>query len=125
MTERRSLTKNQRIGVLWASEGRCHICGEIINPVREAWEVEHVIALAAGGTDDPMNMRAAHIVCHEEKTRADRKTIAKVKRVKAKHEGTWERPKSARRISNPRLKRKIDGTVVDRETGQPAERVRT
>ena len=124
MTERASLSKGQRLDVLWASGGRCHICGEAINPVREAWEVEHPIALAAGGDDNPMNRRAAHVSCHAEKTRQDRKIIAKTKRVAAKHAGTWEKPKRSRPIGNPNLKRKVSGEVVERATGEPVGRQR-
>ena len=117
---RKSLTRNQRIDVLWSGNGRCHICGEIINTAREDFEVEHVIPLALGGPDTPLNMRAAHITCHRMKTKADTRQIAKAKRVKAKHEGTYRPSRSP--LTHPTLKRKMDGTVVDRATGQPIGR---
>ncbi|WP_126975607.1 HNH endonuclease [Frigidibacter oleivorans] len=86
---RRSLSKGQRIDVLAAASGVCHICGDRINPVRERWEVEHVIPLALGGSDDVENMRPAHRACHAGKTRRDVGVIAKAKRVAQKHAGTF------------------------------------
>jgi len=117
---RKSLTRNQRLGVLFCSFGRCHICGEIINTAREDFEVEHVIPIALGGPDTTQNMRAAHIPCHRMKTKADARQIAKAKRVAAKHTGTAPPPRSP--LTHPTLKRKMDGTVVDRATGAPISR---
>ncbi len=117
---RRSLSKSQRLDVLHAAGGLCHICGEVINLARgDKMEVEHVIPLGLGGADDVTNWRPAHAACHRHKTKGDVKVIAKAKRVKAKHEGQF-RP--SRHIvpgskASP-FKKKPDGTVIDRATGE-------
>lgn len=120
MDKRKSHTKGQKIDVLHANSGLCHWCEKTINPAREDFEIEHVIALAAGGTDEVSNKRPIHIDCHKEKTRGDRKVIAKVKRVKAKAEGTFRPPRSVVAGSRSHwLKKKLNGEVVVRATGKP------
>lgn len=53
----------------------CHLCGEPIttqaagidkNGERDWWALtwDHVIPKSAGGTDDPENLRPAHLVCN-------------------------------------------------------------
>lgn len=101
------------LNVLWASEGRCHICGEIINLARgDRFEIEHVIPKGLGGARRGTNERAAHIDCHAQKTKSDVKVIAKAKRVNRKHNGQW--PKSRHPLTHPTLKRKVSGKVVPR-----------
>lgn len=40
--------------------------------IREATEVDHVVPLAKGGTDDASNLVAINAVCHARKTARDR-----------------------------------------------------
>jgi len=123
--QRRSLTKRQRIHVLAAHKNVCHLCGEIINPVREEWEVEHPIALGIGGRDDPSNWRPVHKGCHPEKTRLDRKLIAKCNRIRAKADGTYRQPKRLIAGSkNHRLKSLMSGKVIERSTGRVIKEAR-
>jgi hypothetical protein len=62
----------------------CYICGLPIYPAREAWEADHPIAHALGGTE----LRPAHVKCHRVKTTTqDVPAIAKSKRVFDKHYG--------------------------------------
>ena len=57
---------------------------------------------------------------HDAKTaKADVPTIARVKRIQARHVGA-DKPK--RPFSDPRFKRKMRGDVVWRETGEPVRR---
>ncbi len=112
MTTRRRMTKAQRLDLLHAHGGLCHICGGTINLAREAMEVEHVIPLAIGGKDDLTNMQPAHVTCHRAKTSREATMIAKVKRVAKKHAGKFRPP---RRIvpgskASP-WKKRLDGTV--------------
>ena len=119
MAKRQSLTKSQRLDVFHAASGLCHICGMEINLARERFEVEHVIALGLGGTDDPSNWRPAHPVCHAAKSKADVTRIAKAKRVKAKHEGAF-RP-ARHKLPGGKgaaFKKKLNGAVVSRDTGE-------
>lgn len=88
---RPTLSPSRRAGLFALHGGLCHICKLKIDGVRERWEVEHVIPRAflgrAGDTDD--NMRPAHVHCHAIKTSADRTDIAKVERIRLKHEGAY------------------------------------
>ena len=61
---------------------------------------------------DIVNLRRAR----KAKTRADVQWKAKSDRVRKKHLGI-DTPKSS--LTHPTLKRKMDGTVVDRKTGKP------
>lgn len=120
MAKRRKLTKKQRLDVFQAHSGRCHLCGEEINLAKGGrFEVEHVVAFGLGGADDPSNWRPVHPACHVEKTRADVTRIAKAKRVKAKHEGTFRPARHKLPGSKSHhLKRKVGGRVVMRATGK-------
>ena len=112
---RRSMSTTRRVRIFEAADGRCHLCGVKIG-VGEAWEAEHRIALAAGGTDDDDNLAPAHIACHRSKTTDDAKLIAKVKRVRAKHIGAKAPPRATIPGSKgSRWKRKLDGTTVWRD----------
>jgi 5-methylcytosine-specific restriction protein A len=115
MTARRMSTK-RRAAIFAAHGGTCHLCGGKIDGSREAWEVEHVIALAISEDDSDDNLAPAHVKCHRAKTRADAKAIAKTKRVKAKHEGTYRQPR--RKIPGSKgtgFKKRVDG-IVERRT---------
>ncbi|TDV43769.1 5-methylcytosine-specific restriction protein A [Pseudomonas graminis] len=46
---------------------RCEECVQL-GRVRAATEVDHIVALAQGGTDYPSNLRAIHHDCHKLKT---------------------------------------------------------
>ncbi len=66
----------------------CHICGGKIDPARERWEADHMIARAFGGTEGA----PVHVACHREKTsKDDVPAIAKSKRVRDKHYGVRKR----------------------------------
>ena len=84
---RRPMTRSRKVRIFEAAGGICHICLSRIDGVRERWDAEHVIPLAAGGEDDDDNLRPAHVACHRGKTTEDAKVIAKTKRVRAKHIG--------------------------------------
>lgn len=110
---RRRLTTLQRARLFEKHNGVCHICGGKIG-VTEAWDVEHVIPLAVGGDDEPANMAPAHKHCHRTKTTGDRRDIAKCERVRAKHMGA-RKPSRFPGSRTSRFKKKIDGTVEERE----------
>ncbi len=94
--------------------GRCYLSGIKILPGM-AWEIEHVIALAAGGQHRESNFAPALKEYHKEKTRKDRKTIAKINKVRLKHAGL-KKPKGRPLIGTKASgwKRKMDGTLVRR-----------
>jgi len=54
--------------------GKCHLCGKKLafsnygeHGARGAWEVEHSIPRAKGGSDHGNNLYAAHITCNRSK----------------------------------------------------------
>lgn len=111
---RKKRTGAQRLAILEAHGRRCYLSGAVIDPTRDRWELEHVIPLAGGGTDDDDNLRPVLASAHIEKTKADLARIAKGKRVALKHKG-------AKRSANPmpcgrssRWKKKMNGEVVPR-----------
>lgn len=111
---RKQMTALQRAKFFDEHNGICHICEQKIK-VGEAWDIEHIIPLKISEDDSASNKAPAHKKCHKAKTKKDSKDIAKCKRVHANHIGA-KKPNSA--LSNSRFKKKFDGTVVDRETGE-------
>lgn len=92
---RRRFTDKDRARIFAANDGCCHLCGHKIDGVREAWEIEHVIAWELTRDDSDDNLRPAHIACHKEKThKQDRPAINQAKRREAKHIGVT-RPKQS------------------------------
>ncbi|WP_421440003.1 HNH endonuclease [Agrobacterium tumefaciens] len=94
--------------------GICHLTGRAIQP-GEKWELEHVHALILGGQHRESNMAPALAAAHKVKTATEMKVKSKIARVRKKHIGI-AKPKSS--LSHPNLKRLMDGTVVDRRTGE-------
>lgn len=50
---------------------RCDEC-QRLGLIKEATHVDHIIAKAHGGTDDPSNLRAINKECHKKKTARER-----------------------------------------------------
>lgn len=95
--KRKTFSAKDRARIFAQHDGRCGLSGAKIDP-GDAWEVEHRIALALGGTNDDANLYPALVDPHKEKTRSDVKAIAKCKRIVARENGTRrERPKIASR----------------------------
>ena len=116
MTRRKPMTAARRLRIFEAAGGICHICGARIDGTREPWEAEHVIPLAAGGSDDDANLHPAHVRCHAAKTTDDRKVIAKVARVRARHMGAQTPTRNPLPGSkSSRWKKRVDGSVVPRD----------
>jgi 5-methylcytosine-specific restriction endonuclease McrA len=59
-----------RAVILKRDEGLCQACLRA-GRTTVATQVDHVIPKAAGGTDDPSNLRALCRPCHEEKSRRE------------------------------------------------------
>ncbi len=80
--------------------GRCYLTGRMIDPVRDEWELEHIVALCNGGLNVESNLAPALVEPHKEKTRRDVALKAKVARVRNKHLGI--RPKQSRPMPGSR-----------------------
>ena len=83
----RRMSPSRRARIFANAGGVCHICGEPIDGIRDAWEVEHIIPYALTRDDTDENLAPAHARCHAVKTKQDVTRIAKAKRVAAKHNG--------------------------------------
>lgn len=85
----------------------CHICGGMIDPVREPWEADHLVAVTFEGSNSPSNLRPAHVKCHRIKTSTqDVPANARCKRLKDKHLGIKSRG------WNTKYRKKLNGEVV-------------
>ena len=89
---RKSFTRKERARLFELRKRCCYLCSGK-NSVGEAWEIEHVIPWEISRDDSDGNLELAHKKCHRVKTDADMKDIAKVRRVAAKHNGTFVRSK--------------------------------
>lgn len=106
------------------SGGRCEAenCGRKIFP-GDGPEYDHRIPDAAGGDNSLKNCQVLCAWCHSEKYPGDRKTIAKVQSVTARH-ARAKGPKGPQSPWKPRppTKRYPRGYAVHRETGEIRER---
>ena len=88
-------------------------------------ELWHIIprALIGKSADTDDNMQPAHVLCHAVKTKADVHAINKAKRREARHMG-FKKSKSPLPFGrDSKWKKRMDGQVIDRKTGQPAGRI--
>jgi len=83
--KRRPLTRKQRVEVFMSTDGRCYVCGQKLRG--DAWEAEHPLALALGGSDEISSLRPICRPCHKPKTAADKAAIGKCKRIRDRHIG--------------------------------------
>lgn len=104
-----------RIRIFDREGGICHLTGEKIDPVRDEWDLDHKVALILGGEHRETNLFPAKKEPHRRKTAVEMKVKSKIARTRKKHLGI-AKPKSS--LSHPRFKRCMDGTVVDRRTGE-------
>lgn len=59
--KRQRLSKPQRQTILEKTDGRCHICGGVIEG---AWEADHVLSHSKGGVHSTENYLATHRTCN-------------------------------------------------------------
>ena len=113
MTARLRLTPAERRAILYAQDCQCSLCGNLIHPFGY-FEIDHARALGLGGEDGGDNLVAVHQTCHREKTRTDRKMIAKADsagKSHAEHEEAM-RTRTRRPNKKQRTKQKWDARRV-------------
>jgi 5-methylcytosine-specific restriction protein A len=106
---RKGFTPKQRAAVFLEHGGVCSICNGKIQ-VGQAFDIDHIIPLALGGTNDPANLRPVHERCHRgvgSKTSDDVKAISRADRLAKKHFGITPK-KKGRLQSRPFPKRVKD-----------------
>lgn len=113
-TARKAMSPTRRLRIWEAHAGRCIICKNPIDGVREPWIVEHVRALGLGGEDTDANCGPAHAACADDKThRQDIPAIARAKRQKLKALGIRKESRMPGAKNSP-WKQKIGGGWVRR-----------
>ena len=112
---RSTFSTSFRLNLFLKRKGKCAACSQKIE-AGKAWDIDHILPLALGGTNEPDNLQILCRSCHKTKTaRFDVPRIAKTKRLKARHLGA--RKPSRRPIPGSRRspwKRKMDGSLVRR-----------
>ncbi|MFY8105962.1 MAG: HNH endonuclease [Elstera sp.] len=114
MAPRRKLTSARRAAIFRDAGGVCHLCSRKIAP-GEPWQIEHVLALALGGADEPENCRPAHADCHAAKTAADVRAIRKADRQARRHAGIGKSRNPIPGSRASKWKRRMDGRIEERE----------
>lgn len=109
-TPRGSMSPTRRLRIFEAHGGVCCLCERKIR-AGEKWTIEHLRALALGGTDTDDNCGPAHDTCRRIKDKADLGSIAKAKRMKMRHLGIKSRS-TFQTSREGKWKGKIGGGVV-------------
>ncbi|NLS19854.1 HNH endonuclease [Rhizobium sp. P40RR-XXII] len=104
-----------RLRIFDRENGICHLTGRKIDPVRDAWDLDHRVSLILGGEHRETNLFPALKEPHRKKTAAEVAVKSKIARTRKKHLGI--KPEKAVGFSK-RFKRLFDGTVINRETGE-------
>jgi len=104
-----------RIRIFDRENGICHLTGAKIDPVRDAWDLDHRVSLILGGEHRESNLFPALKEPHRKKTAAEVAVKSKIARTRKKHLGI--KPDKAGSF-NHRFKRKMNGDVVDTRTGE-------
>jgi len=102
-----------KLRILDRQQNRCALTGREFRP-GDIIEFDHKTPLWLGGENREDNLQAVLGEAHKRKTQAEATVRAKVKARKAKH--LLGKKKSS--LSHPYLKKRMDGTVVDRRTGE-------
>ncbi len=112
-TPRGSMPAMRRLRIFEKHGGKCVLCGSRIK-AGDTWTIEHLLALGLGGSDTDDNCGPAHEACRRIKDKADVTSIAKAKRIKAKHYGMVKRRSSFPCGKDSKWRKRIDGTVERR-----------
>lgn len=92
----------------------CHLTGLRIDPLRDEYDFDHKVSLILGGSHRESNLFPAFREEHRKKTAVEVGIKSKIAKVKKKH--LLGKKKAS--MTHPTLKRLMDGTVVDRRTGE-------
>lgn len=68
--KRGSMTPQRVLRIFQAHGGKCYMCQRKLT-ARDDYDIEHIIALENGGTDDDANLAPCCEFCHSQKTAED------------------------------------------------------
>lgn len=77
-------TPQQRAAIFLARGARCYKCTRKLGP-GDDWDLDHVLALENGGSDDDSNLAPICDWCHTAKTADDHETAGHGRRMATKH----------------------------------------
>lgn len=109
-TDDAAIPPRVRVRVFDRHGGRCHLTGRRIR-AGEAWDCDHVVALANGGEHRESNLAPALRAPHRLKTAIDVAEKANVYRKRAKHLGI-RKPSRFPGSRDSKFKKRMDGSVV-------------
>lgn len=81
--KRGSMTPLRALRIFEACGGKCACCQRKLGPADD-WQIDHVIALENGGSDEDTNLQLLCPWCHKPKTADDHAQASKGKRQAAK-----------------------------------------
>ena len=118
MTYRDEFSVKVRKAAYDRAEGICECgCGQPFG--KERIEYDHILPDFLGGTNDLENCQAIRLSCHKAKTASDMRAISKTRRIRNKQRGLTATKPPFPGSKNSRFKKCLDGTVIDRRTGEP------
>lgn len=82
--KRGSMTPQRRARIFAAHNGHCHKCKRKLGPA-DWWDIDHVLALENGGTDEDDNLAPCCDWCHTSKTGDDHEAAGRGRRRYTKH----------------------------------------
>jgi len=86
MGDRQNFTQKTRNNAFLIAKGRCARCNKKIM-AGETWHADHINPDFFEGMNDIANCQVMCIPCHKEKTKTDRKNIAKSHRLQKRERG--------------------------------------
>lgn len=113
---RKNLSRKQRVAIFMKTDGRCYVCSQRLEI--KGWDVEHPQALELLGPDDIEALMPICKPCHKVKTADDKRAIAKANSTRDKFIGAKKSRNPLPGSRGSRMRIKMDGTVVDRATGE-------
>lgn len=108
-------TRKQRRALEDRAEGKCEKCHAVLKPGEG--DADHVIPVEMGGESELWNGQWLCRTCHKGKTALDVRMIRKAQAVGDKHRGVIRK----KGFQSP-YRKKMNGDVVDRRTGELVSR---
>jgi 5-methylcytosine-specific restriction endonuclease McrA len=119
--ERKPLTRKQRAELFLRQDGKCPTCGQRLETKggRPVCIDEHVNPLWRLGSNDLANRELWCVPCTRPKTAQEATERGKSTRVRDKHIGAIDRRStSSGRGFSQKFRKRMDGSVVNKETGE-------